>query len=399
MDNQELALVKSESVKMIISSTPQAYNDNLTSHDRCIDFGQRLLESINDSGMTDDLDQQAAAFIEKARRTVAKMNERRSPLTKLFDNIRREFTVLENDIDPTKSGTVAFQLQQQRNAYASAKRQEAERRQREALRRQQQQQAREQYRIDLEDDYRRQLNALLDKQVADLMQLSATLTLDNYDDNLRRLKEAPCQMPANLVLQPTISRPYVLSADEAHDIARLVWADILPSLLDQYRTEMESNRDTLLDMLPGKRAELERAAQASQAEAERIRREMVEREAAEAARKEAERREREEKERKQTELRKAQAEMGGLFDQQAAMAPTYQPRASVKKKLIPLNPEAFADIFMFWWVNEGQNLSVEELSKTLKKMLAFAEKAANDKTNPVTIKSEHICYEDEVKAK
>ena len=50
--------------------------------------------------MTDEIDKEAALFIEKARKTVRKMNEKRSPVTKLFDDIRREFTVIENAIDP-----------------------------------------------------------------------------------------------------------------------------------------------------------------------------------------------------------------------------------------------------------------------------------------------------------
>lgn len=49
-----------------------------------------------------ELDKEAALFIEKARKTVKKMNEKRSPVTKLFDDIRREFTVIENAIDPPK---------------------------------------------------------------------------------------------------------------------------------------------------------------------------------------------------------------------------------------------------------------------------------------------------------
>ena len=52
-----------------------------------------------------------------------------------------------------------------------------------------------------------------------------------------------------------------------------------------------------------------------------------------------------------------------------------------------------------WWAKEGQEMSVEELSKVFKKQLSFCEKLANDKANPVFINSEHILYEDDVKAK
>ena len=139
-------------------------------------------------------------------------------------------------------------------------------------------------------------------------------------------------------------------------------------------------------------------------EAERIRREMEERDRAEAARLEAERKEAERKQRDAADLKKQQAEMGSLFDQQAtqAMQPAvegYTPKTSVKKKLVPLAPEAFTEIFSMWWVEEGCKLSIDDLAKMFKKQITFCEKKANDKTNPVFIKSELIEYKDDVRAK
>ena len=397
--SKELAIVQSESVQMIITGTPQTYNENVMSHDRCVDFGQRLLQTIQAQGMTDELDQQAATFIEKARKTVAKMNEKRSPITKLFDNIRKEFTVLENDIDPTKAGTVASQLQLMRNKFAAAKREEEERRRREELARQQQQQARDNYRLALEDDYRRQFNALLDKKVADLLQLNSTVTLDNIDQLTDQVRNIECELPATFLLMPSITPPYVIATDEREAIKREVWNAVLPKLREQYHVEIESNRDALLDMLPSKKVELERAAKANAEEAERIKREIAQREAEEAARKEAERKQREQRERQEAEMRQRNAEMNSLFNGAQAEVAAYQPKTSVKKRLVPLNTEAFSEIFMFWWVNEGQNLPVDELSKVCKKMITFAERAANDKANPMLIQSEHIEYVEDVKAK
>ena len=99
--SNELTIIKSENVNMIIADTPKVYNENVLSNDKCNAFGKSLLNQIAQQGMNDELDQQAAAFIEKARKTVKKMNEKRSPLSKLFDKIRTECTSLENDIDPT----------------------------------------------------------------------------------------------------------------------------------------------------------------------------------------------------------------------------------------------------------------------------------------------------------
>ena len=90
--------------------------------------------------------------------------------------------------------------------------------------------------------------------------------------------------------------------------------------------------------------------------------------------------------------------MGSLFDVASAGVQAYQPKTSVKKKLTPLSSEAFLPIISMWWTQEGVNLSVEELTKMFKKQITFCEKQAN-LTEPIFIKSEHIRYDEEVKAK
>lgn len=95
MDNKELAIIKPENIQAIVQAAPQSYNDNKNSHDRCIDFGLTILNAVRTQGMNDELDRQAASFIDKARRTVKVMNERRSPVTKLFDEVRSAFTTME----------------------------------------------------------------------------------------------------------------------------------------------------------------------------------------------------------------------------------------------------------------------------------------------------------------
>ena len=130
--SSELAIIKQENIQTIVSAAPQSYNDNKLSCERCISAGQSILNTITtNGGMTDELDKEAALFIEKARKTVKKMNEKRSPVTKLFDDIRREFTVIENAIDPTKVDTIPYKLQQYRNQYAAKKRAEEEKRRQE----------------------------------------------------------------------------------------------------------------------------------------------------------------------------------------------------------------------------------------------------------------------------
>lgn len=397
----ELTIIQPENIQTIVSMTPENHRANVESHDKCISYGQQLLARIMQQGMTDELDQQAAKYIEAARKTVAKMNDKRSPLTKLFDQIRSEFTRLEGEIDPSKSGTVPNQLQQLRNKFAVQKREEEERRHREEMMRQQIEQAVTQFRYDLEKDWRYQLGTHIQQQCNDMSRLLASVTLDNYIIVEEQFKKWDMTSPK---LTVNVTKPFLVPGPEHNAIMTDVWNTLKQGFMQQYTDELTKYRDSCLDRLPSKKQELERAAQASAEEAERIRREMEERDRAEAARHEAERKEAERKEREAAELKKQQTEMGSLFDQQAVAATTpvvegYKPKTSVKQKLVPLAPEAFTEIFAMWWSGEGCKMTVEELTKVFKKQITYCEKLANSKTNPVQIKSELISYEDDVRAK
>lgn len=134
MSNQQLipvsdaVIVRQENIATIVQAGPQSYQTNALSCQRCAEAGQQLLDEIERKGMSDELDRRLASYIEKTRKTVKVMNERRSPVTKLFDQVRSEFTLLENAIDPTKKDTVPYRISQYRNAYAAKKREEEERR-------------------------------------------------------------------------------------------------------------------------------------------------------------------------------------------------------------------------------------------------------------------------------
>ena len=100
-----------------------------------------------------------------------------------------------------------------------------------------------------------------------------------------------------------------------------------------------------------------------------------------------------------TETAKQQAQLGGLFDQAAASMTAYQPKTTVKKRIVIDNPQGFLAILNMWWMGEGCTLTVEELTKKFKPMITYCEKMANDKTDPQFIENAFVRYEDEVKAK
>lgn len=397
--SSELAIIKQENIQTIVSAAPQSYNDNKLSCERCISAGQSILNAITtNGGMTDELDKEVALFIEKARKTVKKMNEKRSPVTKLFDDIRREFTVIENAIDPTKVDTIPYKLQQYRNQYAAKKRAEEEKRRQEEYKRQQAEQARVKLRQDIEGDFKAQFQTYLNQSINWLTTKDNSVTLENYNTVYSEIKNFSVSLPADWLhnLHTLIRIPGNVSVDELRQFETDIKERLGKQFTDQYTAEIQDNKDFILDRLPSKKANLERMAQADAAEAARVKAEIEERQRKEAEAREAERKRKEEEEKQKAEMERQQAEMNGLFSEQASMQ-NYQPKVKVTQKIELLNPEGIMPILSMWWSKEGCTLSVEELSKLFKKQITFCEKLANK--DSVYIENESVQYIDDVKAK
>lgn len=401
-ENNNLPILREENVQMIAQSAPDTYNTNALSSQRCADYGEKLLAEIQRGGMTDALDKQCADYIDKSRRTLKAMNERRSPITKLFDQIRSEFTGMENAIDPTKKDTVPYKIQQTRNAYAAKKREEAERARQEEMRRQQREQALNRYKQESEDDYRRQFDNLVTEKINELISLNKSLTVENYDEVCNKIKGfnitlgnewfQQCQCHAH--------KPYEVTDAEANEIRQSILNRLSKQFKEQFQAEVGEYRDTITDALPSKKKELERMAKANAEEQARIKAELEAREAAETRRLDEERRRKEEEAKAAKQVQQSANEMDGLFAQNAVATPVgYQPKTSVKQKIVCANADGILAAVSMWWSKEGQFLPIEELSKIFKKQLTFCEKVANDKDNPEFINSPFVRYEEEVKAK
>ena len=395
---QELAIIKQENIQTIVSAAPQAYTDNKLSCDNCNRAGQSILDAILAQGMTDELDQQASQYIEKVRRTLKKMNERRTPVTQLFDTIRKEFTSMENGIDPTKAGTIPYQLQQQRNQYAAKKRAEEEERLRKEYERQQIEQARSRMKQDIEDDFKQQFQSLVNRDCNALSAIDSAVTLDNYESSFAQIRDFSTELPVDFInnLKTFIRIPAGITIDEILKAEIETKEHLAKQFKEQYEFEIDSTKQYIIDRLPSQKNNLERMAQASAEEAARIKAEMEARQRKEAEEQEAERRRKEEEEKQKAEMARQQAEMEGLFCQQAVVSSGYQPKVKVAQKINLLNPEGIMPILSMWWSKEGCTLTVDELTKMFKKQITFCEKLAKEGT---LIADENIEYVEDIKAK
>lgn len=394
----EIAIIKQENIQTIISVAPQSYQDNKVSTEKCIEAGQVILDTIQAQGMTDELDQQAAQYIEKARKTVKKMNERRSPVTKLFDDIRKEFTAMESSIDPAKKDTIPYKLQQYRNQFAAKKRAEEEERRRQAFERQQAEAERIKMRQDVELDLQQQFQRLVTESCNSLVAIDNAITLNNFDTSSKQIEAMSVALPANFIdnLHAVIWIPPTISQEELRNAEAEAKQRLAKQFNEQYEYEVGTTKQHILDRLPSKRANLERIAKANAEEAARIKAEMEQRQRQEAAEQEAARKRKEEEEKQKAEMARQQAEMANLFGQQQSLQQTYQPKVKVAQKINLLNPEGIMPVISMWWTMEGCHLTVEELCKMFKKQITFCEKLAKEGTY---IEDESVEYVEDVKAK
>lgn len=398
-NTQAMTIFEPQNVQTLATLAPQSYRDNQLSHTRCLEAGTGLLERVRREGMSDALDMEIAKFIDKARATARRMNSRRSPVTQLFDQIRCVYTSMESDVDPAKADSVPGQLQACRNDYARRKHEQEERRRAEEAARQARENAMARYRADVEADFLTQFNALVNRSVNDLGELDRSLAPDNYNLVLEALKAYSCELNPDWCRDAVSNayRPAELTPDECRAVQAGVMAGLVARFTEQFAFEVRSTRDDILDRLPSKRAELERAAKASADEAARIKAEIQARERQEAARKDTERREREKQEAAAAQLAAQKQEMDGLFGAPVAAPVAYQPKTQVRKKVVIETPDDVMRVVAFWWSQEGSTKSVDELCKEFRKQITYANAAANSKTGPVFITD--VRYEDDVKAK
>lgn len=404
--NTELTIVRKENVQLIAQTAPEVYKSNTTSCQKCTDFGKKLLAQIKANGMNDELDMQCATYINKARNTVKKMNTNRSAITKLFDQIRSEFTGMENAIDPNKTDSIPYQIQQARNAYAAKKREEEERKRREEMMRQQREQALVRYKAEVEDGFKRQFNVYTTNATNELTKLNSSLTLENYEAQSKIIREYPVTLPANYIdrLKSTILIPIPAEIADMRDQLPGIRSSILSKLMqqfhEQFQFEVGEYRDNILDMLPSKKAELERMQKADKEEKARMAAKLKAQEETEAKRIEKERKRKEEEEAAKKKMQQEASDVNSLFAGQAIVTPEgYRSKTSIKKRLVFHDAQGVLAAVSMWWSKEGQFMSVEELTKIFKKQITFCEKVANDKAQPEFISSTSVSYEEEVKAK
>ena len=395
-------LIKIDEAKNILSSFPDIMGKNTNSVKKCNEAGQALLDTIEGEGMNETIDQATADYLKKVSVTLKNMDERRKPITQIFDRIRSFFTSQEKQIDPKDPSTIPGKLVIKRNEYAKFKYEEEQKRKREAEQRARIETEKANYRQIIGDSLLSYFNQYLSSKVSELQGIFSNLTYENFDREVIGITVFQTDYPkSHFDKFSADSATYYISQETKQEIRREVLEGKYEQYAQQYKAKIVSVKQDLTDRVPSKRkelAELEQLRLANAEEAAKAEELRKQREKEAAAKRMEELKKEEEAAKQEAALKAQQSSIGSLFREAAASIAPPPTNAKVKEKIVVLHQQGYLEIFQMWWINEGQTLPVEELEKIFKKMITYCEKQANGKDQK-HIESKYIRYEADVKAK
>lgn len=429
-----LTLISPESFKEIMTGAPEILQRNQLSVQKANEAGQAILDTIEGNGMSDELDAAANAYQLKVKVTYEQMQERRKPITKIFDDVKKAFTSLEASIDPKNPESVFFKVQTYRDKYAQKKKDEERRaeeaRQRELNKAKEKNDIRARAEVLITNNF----NAFLTTKLNEISSLLNDATLETIDKNAEQIINFPEAYPVShfdgiSVPSIAIGIQYTLNTvEEVSDIISEVKASKKDQFIQQYTLDIQSHKERVSLNVAARRDELQQiedariaaekaaadariaAEKSSKEEAERLQKladdaaeqarianeEASKRKADEDARLLREQKDRDDRAAAEAAANQQTADMTDLF---AASAESQPQAAGVKEsyQIEVTNSAAYLLIASFWMEREGMKLIPDEIEKkTFKQMKTFCEKHAM-KTEE-KIKSPYIIYKEVAKA-
>lgn len=382
-------------LQLVVSSASNVVEQNKTSLERASAVAERLIEMIEQVELKDTpgvraLDEECKNFISKASKTVSIMQERRKPVTQAFDQIRKYFTEMENQLG--KNGEKITRIVKFRNDFATYLANEeakivAERARIAAI-----EQEKIETRASIKKSFSDHLAREIESAYVKLEEIFNSMNLTNVSLTKSSIKDFNTTYMAEALDLPEtrfLPRPGVI------EIYNSISPGEISSNEQVFKQKVTEKIQYYLDRVESKRQELVQMAEATAAEKKRLQEEAEER-----TRKEAEERKKEilsfsEKSNASIEAEKTGQTLQALFEQE------YQvPTANVKKelKIEVVSPAGYGQIFMFWFEREGKNLTNEKIEKkTIAQMKKFCEDMANK--NAEIIDSNTLRYKEVVSAR
>lgn len=400
--DNNVALTQFSQLPQIAASAGEILAKNQNTLRIAKDKAQSLLDTIEASGMTPELDSECSKFLSVCTDAQIKMNTRRKPITQLFTAIAKEYTTLENFFDKTNPDTFAGKIQIERNKFAKA---EGERQRQRELQIQREK-AINQERVEIKariekairDSYLQTLFAF--KQKANTIFNDAVLeTLTDASAAITKLR---VDFPRDKFdeIKPIVTAVY-LDIKEVNTLIVEVRNGLYDELSANFRENMEAIKMHLTDQIPARRFELEEIAKADASQKKKLQDEAEFRQKEEALRIERENRELAKKAEQATELNKhvGEAEVGFQAENQLA---DVRSGANLNTKVGYIlhikSVTGWQTMAAFWFAEIGNKMPMDKFeTKTFGSMKKEVEKYSFANNKMITA-SAHIEYETSYKA-
>jgi hypothetical protein len=394
----ETTALQISQLQELATNTNGILQQNSLSIENAKKAGSVLVEKIKQSGMNEPLDKECNDFLVKCNRTRELINERRKPITQLFDQVKAHFTSLESQIDA--KGELYLMIQGYRDGYARQKAEEARKREEEARRKLEAEKEKADITAKIETGLYSWFNDYLSGSIFRLQNIFNSVTLKNYFENAQDIAGFSEEYPVEHFEKFDLNVMLVyISNDDLKALSVKVYTSKYEQCCKEYQERIREVKQDLLEKLPSKKEELdaiEKARKAKDADlTKRLKAEKEQREKEESERLAREAAGREKLAQEEADRKKEGAKMESIFEATEEMT-SASSKAQVRKSWIieVKHPAAWVLIFQMWFEREGSKLHKDKIEKvTLGRMKKFCESLKDER-----IDSKYIEYIEDYKA-
>ncbi|MDD4495875.1 MAG: hypothetical protein PHV32_16315 [Eubacteriales bacterium] len=383
-------------IQKIIGDAPKTLVANITSRDRALKAADELIAAHKNVGMTPQLDGQMASYVEKGKKTLTALNEKRKPFTQMMDELKKKFTGCESDI----KGKIE-EVQKLRDDYAA-----------ELIKQRQEQERQAALKAAKEKEHIFLVQQVKDKVVIAFYDFVAkkkeeasnffnSITLETYEAKSTALETSP------LSFTPAQLKSLQINLTAEHHTPEEIQT-LIDSILDddnvhlhyasEYESAMSIHKQNLIDRLPSLKKELEALAVAGEQEKARIQQEQARRQQQEQEKAKAEAESLAQEQALKNKAEAAQAEAASSMDIMFSTASSPAPRVKESIEIVIKNNAAYALLFQYWFERKGKEMDQPAIERmTIERIRKFCEDYIS-KTGEV-IESPYLEIKEKYKAK
>lgn len=367
------------SVKTVMKDAPSVLASNKMSVVKATEAAKAVLDTIEASGMSDALDAECNTLLVKLRKTHAKINEQRSPITQLLSAISKEFTSLEKELDPKSIDGVYYPIQQKRNEWAAYKAEIQRKREEEARRKAELSQERIDVKAQITTLVSGIFNDHLTSQKAALNEMFENITLDTVLEDEEKIKNFSEVYDVNHIRHMAYSVPFrLITQEEYKSINEGVKNQFYPKFKDEYAASIKEYKAELVDRIPSKITELEEMASANEEEQKRLAKEAADRKLAEEKKLADEAAAKKLEDEKRANEQREIATTNSLFETQMEIGAVDNSSTRNGYEIVVKHPLGWMAIFQFWMNKEGISMPLDKFdSKKLSSIKAYCERFAH----------------------